>query len=719
MPAEDGEGVVIDVQHRLTVIAIIVASLFAALVLRLGYLQTVEASSLKARADRIPEAYVSIPSIRGRVLDRHGSVLIDNLAINVVRMETSKIKTSQRIPTITRLSAVLGVPFSTIERRLAAPTNNAFEPAEIARRVKESQILYIEEHFDRFPGVSTAQTWQRVYPNGMLAAHVLGYIGKINQAELDRQPDDLFYNQGSDVIGKTGVEKSFERELRGLPGEERIIKDRLDRVIDRTVIRAPVQGKDVRLTIDIDIQRLAEEKFAQGLVAARQNVFADRPNEYIKATSGAIVVTDPNNGEILAMASYPTYDPREFIPSISSERFAELSSSKPSPFINRAIEGQYPPGSTFKLFTAFAALKAGLITPDSVYDDTGTFKIDTCQKLVQCIWKNPNAQPFGPITLQDALRVSSDTYFYRLGNDFVQLGKLLDNGIQNSAKSMGLGALTNVRLPGERKGALPDRDYRARCHELYPKLCPRSLWTLGDTINVAIGQGDILVTPLQLARGYGTLANGGSVLDSKIELEVAPRSQMEEDAAAQAASAARAAAAGPTTTLVSRPITTQSPAVAPTTPRPTAAPATTTTTTKVISPLDAASPSTTLAPVAAKPRVESNVDIPDDARNALIAGFEDVVGAKGGTASAAFADFPLNEYPIAGKTGTAQRTKQQDYAVFVAFGPVPAPKYVVALVIEEGGFGRQAAAVARSVFDGLAGHGSTPVRVITGVGGER
>ena len=715
-----GNGrVVIDIQHRLTVIAIIVASLFAALVLRLGYLQTVEAASLKTRADRIPEAHVYIPSIRGRVLDRNGRVLIDNLAINVVRMDTSKMKTVQRIPTITRLSAVLGVPFSTIERRLVAPTNNAFEPAEIARHVKESQILYIEEHIDRFPGVSTAQTWQRVYPNAMLAAHVLGYIGKINQSELDRQPDDLFYNQGSDVIGKTGIEKSFERELRGLPGEELIIKDRLDRVIRRTVIRGPVQGKDVRLTIDVDVQRLAEESFAQGLVAARQNVFADRPNEYIKATSGAIVVTDVTNGEILAMASYPTYDPREFIPSISSERFAELSNSKPSPFINRAIEGQYPPGSTFKLFTALAALKAGLITPDSVYDDTGTFKVDTCQKLVQCVWKNPGRPPtaFGPITLQSALRVSSDTYFYRLGNEFAQLGAKLDNGIQNAAKSMGLGTPTNVQLPGERKGALPDREYRARCHQQYPKLCPNGIWTLGDTVNVAIGQGDILVTPLQLARAYATLANGGSVLDAKIELDVAPRAQMESDAAASVTGSTRPGTAASTGGAGVN--TTRPPVIAPTMPRSTVAATTSTTTTKVVSPLDAASPSTTLAPVAAKPRVASNVDIPDDARNALIAGFEDVVGAKGGTASAAFAGFPLDEYPIAGKTGTAQRSKEQDYAVFAAFGPVTAPKYAVSVVMEEGGFGRQAAAVVRRVFDGLAGHPLTDVRVVSGVGGER
>ena len=701
----------IDLQHRLAVVGIIVVSLFAVLVLRLGVLQTVESKSLRVRADSNLEARVAIPSTRGRIVDRNGRVLIDNLAINVVTIDAKKLKVGgNRTATLSRLAAVLHVPYSTLENKLDDPANSPFAPAEVARNVKESQVVYIEEHLDRFPAVATTQTWQRVYPNGALAAHVLGYIGRINKAELDRQPDSSFYDKGGDVIGKAGVEKSFERALRGVPGEERITKDRLDRVINRRVVRKAVPGMDIRLSIDINVQRLTEQSLEKTLIAARRNVFSDNSSEFIKAPAGAAVVLDPRNGEVLAMASYPTYDPSEFTPSISPERFAQLRDAKPSPFVNRAIEGQYPPGSTFKLFTGLAAVKAGITTPDATYDDQGVFKLDTCAPAVPCRWHNPNDQPYGVISLRSAYKVSSDTYFYRLGYEFAQLGKDRDNGIQKFAREMGLGERTNIRLPGERRGALPDRAYITRVHALYPKAFPNGFWSLGDTINVAIGQGGILVTPLQIARAYGTFANGGSVVDARIDLQVASRQRMSvAPTTTVALPDLRVAAPASVTTAALR-----APRAGSTTPS-TSTPPTTVAVTRAI-PL---TPTATLAPIVSKPLVEGTVDLPDSLRDPAIAGLRDVVGADGGTARQAFAGFPLDTFPIAGKTGTAQRFREQDYAVFVGFGPLPAPKYVVSMVIEEGGFGRQAGAGVRRIFEGLAGLTVGDVRTVTGVTKER
>lgn len=689
----------IDLQHRLAVIGIIVAALFGALALRLGYLQLVEGSTLSSRADANIRDTVVIPATRGRILDRNGRVLVDNLPINVVRLDLKQVERTERVAVISRLTSLLGVPYYKVQQRLNDPNNNPFEPVEIVRGVKESAIVNIDEHRDLYPGVSTGQTWQRVYPYGAMAAHVLGYVGKINGDELSRQPIDLRYT-GGDLIGKAGTELSFERVLRGVPGQEQIIKDRLQRVVSRKVIRPPVPGRDVRLTIDVDVQRQVERSLAQGLVAARQNVFADSPNDYLKAHSGAMVVLDPRNGEVIAMASQPTYDPREFIPSITPQRYEELfaGDDKHSPLTNRAIAGQYPPGSTFKLFTALAALQRGVITPDSTYTDTGSFTLpELCKRNVKCKWKNAGEVAFGTLDLRAALRVSSDAFFYRLGYAFSQLPRGEDNGIQDAARLLGLGKKTGVQLPYEKSGNVPDRESRARLHRLYPKAFPYGGWSTGDFINLSIGQGEVLVTPLQLARAYAALANGGTVVNSTIELgTLDPR--------------APATTVAPTTTLPpvalgpdGRPVT-----------APTIDPRASTTTRAV----GALPTSTTLPPVSKSPTVEGHVDLSDPVRQELVNGLRDVVSADTGTAYSAFAGFPLQKFPLAGKTGTAQKKPQQDYAIYVGFGPVVDPRYVVAAVIEEGGFGRQAASMTRPVFEALAGVTPGPVRVVTGGGSE-
>lgn len=720
-------------QQRLRVIGVIVVVLIAALAGRLGILQTVESKDAQRRAARNIFDTEPIEPTRGRILDRSGRVLVDNLPLNVVRIDRKKLKKADRVRTLSRLSALLDVPYYLLERRLDDNAGGEFSPREVARGVKESVAIELAEHAELYPGVAVGSAWQRVYPNGKTAAHVLGYVGKVTAEELARQPLALGYAR-ADFIGKTGVERAFERELRGEPGKELITKDRLSRVVDREVTKEPVPGKDVRLTIDLDLQKLLEDTLVQTERAARQNVDADNPSIFIKATSSAGVVLDPDTGEVLAMASLPTYDPREFVPSISQERYDELfkGEEKASPLTNRATFGLYPPGSTFKPFTAVAGLRAGMITSQTVIDDRGEFvRADLCKRRVKCRWQNAGKTIFGITDLRKSLRVSSDVFYFEIGNKFDDLSKDQENGIQQLAREMGLGRPTNIRLPDERAGAVPDEAYRKKLTALYGrKKFPNDNWFTGDTINVSIGQGEVLTSPLGLARAFATLINGGTVVDAKIDLEIRDRAiggAVANAGSASNASLAAAAAKRAATTATPAPAntsTTTNPA-APTSVAGPTAPAPTTMTVAaepIVGPVgapDLGIPSgTTLPPIAAKPTVENHLDFNEQDRSVILAGLEDVTSADGGTAVSAFEGFPFDRCRVGGKTGTAQRTGKQDTALFVGFGPMPKPKYVVALVIEEGGFGRQAAAGVRRVFEGLCGLPVNPVRTVTGAGAE-
>ena len=723
-------------QQRLRVIGVIVVVLIAALGGRLGILQTVESADAKRQAARNIFDTEPIEPTRGRILDRTGRVLVDNLPLNVVQIDRKKLKKADRVRTLSRLSSLLDVPYYLLERRLDDNAGGEFSPREVARGVKETAIVELAEHPDLFPGVAVGTVWQRVYPNGKVAAHVLGYVGKVTADELARQPLALGYARAA-FIGKTGVERAFERELRGEPGQELITKDRLSRVVDREITKEPVPGKDIRLTIDLDLQKLIEDTLVQTERAARQNVDADDPSfsTYIKATSSASVVLDPNTGEVLAMASHPTYDPREFVPSITQERFDELfkGEEKASPLTNRATFGLYPPGSTFKPFTAVAGLRFGMISTRTVVDDKGEFvREDLCKRRVKCRWKNAGKAPLGPTDLQNALRQSSDVFFYSIGNDFDALSKSKENGIQQVSREMGLGRSTNIRLPDERAGAVPDEAYRKKLTALYGrKKFPNDNWFTGDTINVSIGQGEVLSSPLGLARAYATLINGGTVVDTKIDLEIRDRAIGASRTTTAPGAAASTATPRPTIAATTAAIATSAApdGISVSAPAGPAAPETSPAAVGVASPVPTPGeqsggsalgiPSgSTLAPLVAKPTVENHLDINERDLSVILAGLEDVTSADGGTATGAFDGFPLDQCRVGGKTGTAQRTGKQDTALFVGFGPLPNPQYVVVLVVEEGGFGRQAAAGVRRIFESLCGLPVNPVRTVGGGGAE-
>ena len=721
-----------DSGRRLGSLALFVATLFLALLVRLVFLQTTQQQAMAAKAQRNYLASVSVPTIRGRVLDCRGRILIDNEPVNVIRLDVSRIPTGSgaRARTLVRLRTALGIPFDQLEAALANPKNSTLEPVEIARGVPESTVVYLQEHPELFPGIDTIRTWRRVYPYKTLAAHVLGYVGRVTEQETDVASNQLAY-QSYDFIGKAGVEKSFEKELRGVPGRIKIIRNATGKILERIAVSQPKSGQDVRLTICVETQQLAESTLEQGLRAARQNYFVETRkgptragDGLIKATAGGLVVLDPNTGEVLASASLPSFDPRDFVDGISEEKYAKLiDPSRHSPLTNRVVAGNYAPGSTFKIVTAVAALKTKngdkpMITPYTTYDDNGYFRVPSlCKDNNKCQWNNAGKAPLGRLILQSALRLSSDAYFYKLAYDFYQIDfpNNVEN-IQKTAREFGFGKRTGIRLPEESAGIVPDKARLARLHKEAPSKFPRGKFQLGDTINGAIGQGDTLATLLQLSRAYGALATGGVVLETRINFDEKDITRS-LDPTLRPKDSPQASKAPTTTTTRPGPPPTVKPGeeaflrgegadaatLSPETTLPTV------TEPPIVIPERS---TTTLPPVAVTPIVESQIDLPDEIRNPMLLGLQDVVRARGGTALKAFVGFPLSQFSIAGKTGTAERSKKQDNALFVGFGPVQNPKYVVAAVIEEGGYGRQTGALVRRMFEGLGGFTVNPVRIV-------
>ncbi len=619
---------------RLLIVGVVGLSLFAALLARLWYLQVLAAPEFKQQARQNQVRVVEIPAPRGRIVDRRGVVLVDNRASNVVAVDRSRLTKDERPLLLERLSAVLHLPVDLLTKRLDDVTVSPYTPVPLAEDVPEPMMVAIRERQEDFPSVVARTVAVRAYPHGSLAAHVLGYVGEVNGTELAANPGA--YHLG-DRIGKAGIEKEYETELRGVPGQERIEVDAKGTPIRTLSRRRPVQGSDVVLSLDIDVQARAEEALREGLDNTRGHSFQDdkRP---LKADAGAVVVLDAREGTVTAMASYPTFDLPGLADGVSKAEAAELFCKDcGAPFTNRAIQGQYAPGSTWKLVTADAAVRTGLVPPGYSYTDNGSFEIKECVGRA-CIRHNAGSRAFGRVDFRRALAVSSDVYFYNLGSMFWQRRtRFGETPIQDSAASLGFGAPTGVPLPAESSGRVPTPASRKALHDQHPNLFPTGGWFEGDNVNLAIGQGELGVTPIQLANAYATYANGGT----RFAPNVALRIQDQRGGLVRAIS-----------------------------PRPD----------------------------------PHHFDIPPGLRQTVLAGLTGVVQDPDGTAYNAFAGFPLRTYGIAGKTGTAQAKPKQDTALFVGYGPTVSPRHVVAVIMEQSGFGASAAApVARRVFASLAG----------------
>ncbi len=648
---------------RLSVLGIVALSLFCALFARLWYLQVIgtEEYQLAAAVQNTREIWVEAP--RGRILDADGRVLVDNRISTVVTVDPvrlSRLTGEEADAMWLHLAEELtasGQPTKVAElrERMEDPQYSPVEPKPVAVDVNEELEIYLTERRDQFPAVEVRREPVRAYPYGPVAAHVLGYVGRINEDELrekmgtpERRVDTDKPYQPNDEIGKTGVEKVYEDRLRGVPGVRTIEVDARGEPIRTLSYEPPVPGNDVQLTIDLDVQLLAESALLRGLEEARGTP-ARGGNQANAAPAGSTVVIDPRTGGVLAMASYPSYDPEEFVNGISPERYEELLGDEASedPFTNRALSGQYAPGSTFKLITAYAALRDGLISSGDWYTDGGTYVAQGCATGAEaCTFTSPGA--VGSVNVELALTRSSDVFFYWLGDRYWVEDGVNRTGIQDAAEEFGLHAETGIPLPYEATGFVPTPERKQQRHDENPEAFPYGEWYSGDNINMSIGQGDVLVTPLQLANAYATFANHGTLHAPNIAVRVLRSGGDPEDPA------------------------------------------------DVVEEL--------------RPRILRQLEIPDATIwQPMYQGFLGVTSRDGGTVEASFTGWDHISWPIAGKTGTAEVEGKADTSVFVGFGPGTDPGYVVSVVLEESGFGAEAAApVARWILEPLAGQAPMP-----------
>lgn len=494
---------------RLAMLGMLVLGLFVSLFSRLWYLQVASDQRLEAQetAERNLYRTVYTTAPRGRVLDRNGNVLIDNRLVNEVvidkfalyeslpaesqRREFS-IKLAREISTAGRL-----IKAADIQAALEDPRFGPFEVVPIVRDVPERFSILIGEREDDFPGVSVRKTNIRFYPYGQRAAHLLGYVGAINEQTfaLVRQSEKLY--QATDEIGISGVEASFEDILRGTPQVEVIEVDAAGNRIAVISTQDAIPGNDVRLTIDINLQVLVEEELASGIQAARRRLDESDKSNVVPyaAPGGAMVLLDPDGSRVLAMASYPTYDQRMFIGAIDELRYERLKADESDPLFNRAAQAEYAPGSTFKLITAYAALDAGLLGDrgflmrNQYMVDSGTWTIPGCSGN-GCVLRNAGDKKLGDVDLRLAISESSNVFFGQLGYQFNVRQGFSSQQLVDTAEDFGYG-LAYSAIPNAFGGQVP---------------VPQ---TAGQSANMAVGQGLLLSTPLQMANSYSALANRG------------------------------------------------------------------------------------------------------------------------------------------------------------------------------------------------------------------
>lgn len=495
------------IRLRILVVGVVVVSLFAALFARLWFLQVINDQEYAAAAEGNRVRTVPEEAPRGRILDRRGRILVDNRTANVVAVSRSLVG-EEREAVIANLSAILRMPVAELNDRLEDFRYADFRPIPVATEVPESTLVAIREREDALPGVEATQEAVRVYPHNVTASHVLGHVGEINDQELEDRRDEG-YRLGSE-IGKVGVERAYETDLRGTPGVEFFEVDRAGDVIRSLGVREPQQGHDVQLGADLDVQRAAENALQDYIELARDN---DLP-----ATGGAVVAMDVTDGSIVSMASYPTFDPSNFIHGITNDLWEELNNPENNlPLNNRAIQGLYPAASTFKVVTALAGLRSGAIDLGTTVEDNGSIEIGGQ------LFRNAGQRAYGTVGLRRALTVSSDVFFYTVGKRIDDLPNVEDEAIQETARLFGFGEPTGVELPFEQEGRVPDEDWKRRVNAANPEAFPHGNWFTGDTINLSIGQGDLLITPLQLATAYSALANGGTVWRPHVGVRVVDR----------------------------------------------------------------------------------------------------------------------------------------------------------------------------------------------------
>jgi penicillin-binding protein 2 len=621
---------------RVGLVSTIALVMFGALFLRLWYLQVLTGHRYVAEAQVNRVRDVAFPASRGEILDRNGNVLVASRAAVSVQLAVPELPKSAaaRRRLYRRLAVALGmssrrkrcrvagegvlhlapIPCDVAQQQALLPYANVTLKTDVSRFV----LYYLEERQDEFPGVTLQKVWLRYYPLHQLGAQLFGTVGPISPHEThERRFRGVPENA---IVGQSGLEWSYDKYLRGRDGADRIEVDALGRFRGYLSQRSAIPGHSLRLSLDVNLQRAGDE-------ALQHAITANPP-----ANAGAFVAMNPDNGEVYAMGSLPSFDPNVFAKPISDAVYRQLNSPASNfPLIDRATQSAYPTGSAFKPITATAALESGAWGLSEMYDDTGQFCVTG-----QCR-HNAGQASYGVLNLVNAIKVSSDDFFYNLGAVTNADPVTHPNGgaLQHWAHLYGIGRRTGIDLGGETPGNLPSPRWRAHVDRLELR-CERRHhvpscgiadgrpWSVGDNVNLAVGQGDVEVTPLQLAVAYAAIANGGTIVRPHLGLEVE--------------SADRA----PLKRIRSRPM--------------------------------------------------RHLNIQPQYLDAIRAGLRAAASQPGGTSADVFGGFPEQVY---GKTGTAQRPNgQADQSWYACFVPDWATRkpIVVVVTVEQGGWGAQAAA---------------------------
>lgn len=672
---------------RLSVLATVSFMLLGLLTVRLWFLQVVDAPALEERVREVRTRTVKTTPERGRIFDVKGRIVADNERVLTLTIDRGVIaRPLARQQMWARLSGVLNLSLEDLEDRFLSKRYDQLQPLPLKEDITEELALFIRERSEDYPGMDVREGWKRQYPFSPIASHVVGFLGAIKESELT-----YYRNLGYDPdarVGQFGVEQTYEALLRGLPGFVKFEVDSRGRILRQLERKEPIAGNDVQLSIDLDYQQLTEQALYTEIQVRRRTeapnvlIFGEPDPQYpevtfYKAPAGSTVLLNHETGEVVAMASYPNFDSRWFDAGITSEKFNQLFPNTADPdqsiLVNRAISGRYNLGSTFKPFVAFAALNTGQLSggTDFTLVDRGTYKLSSipderCQLNVKCVFKNANCGngapcKYGRLDLVSALAVSSDVFFYKIGEEiFTQRGN--QPVLEEQVRLFGFGSPTEIDLPYEFIGTVPNRDLKERlaASGAIAEEEGRGYY-VGDNIQLSIGQGLLSATPLQLAVAYGALGNGGNVVRPRVVRAVwSPGTPNGESGRVDLE--------------------------------------------KGIIVQDFSSP-----------QIKSTIEGREEVFAPIVEGLARVITGPGVTSDfyhattgeRLFDSFPKRVLPLAGKTGTAQGANNlpwNDSSVFAAFSLDDSKPFTAVAYLEKSGFGSRAAApVVKCLFTALAG----------------
>ncbi len=495
------------ISSRLVGFGVVVAGVFAALVARLWSMQLVSSDEYAEQAESNRTRTVTTAAPRGRILDRNGVEIVTNRPCLTVTATSDVVDDEIEM---TLLGNLIGMPMQAVRRKIQDSSQGAQSARTVSVDVSRRVVAYIGEHPSLFSGVSVEQRTQRSYPLGSLAAHVVGYTGTVTAEQLKQNSDEdgaVEYKSG-DVVGQSGVELMYESVLQGIRGEQTVYVNASGTVLDTSTTIDPQSGSDLYLTIDSGVQQAAE--------ASLEKVVTYLKEAGYNCTGGSCVAVDCTNGEVICLASYPTYSPNIFVGGISSADWSALQDESANyPLMNRAIAGQYPSGSTIKALTTFAGLDYGIVSTGSSFNCTGWWTGFGESYGMSCWLKYGH----GGVNLVTGLTNSCDIVYYEIGKGFYYSDN--DEGLQETFRRYGLGSTTGIDLPGEASGRVPDAEWKWNYFSYLPD--EQRKWQGGENCNIAIGQGDLLVTVLQMVQAYASIANQGPVYKPHVMKSVKSR----------------------------------------------------------------------------------------------------------------------------------------------------------------------------------------------------